>query len=165
MGSTLTVDNIVGATTSSTTNIPGHVIQVVETRNSTQYTGSSTGTAVFMTELAITPKLATSKLFCNIHFSGISNGGNGRIEARMYLGTAAGSSDLGSLLSFGQTANSGAGTSNLNAMGLSHLTAAVGNTSARYLKAVAYKHDNGATWYFNQYSASKMCFSIMEIAQ
>ena len=67
MGSTLTVDNIVGATTSSLVKIPGHVIQVVQKLDTAPTTFSNSGsTATFVTcgslTQSFTPKFSTSKI-------------------------------------------------------------------------------------------------------
>ena len=45
MASTLTVDNIVGATTANTVHAPGHVIQVVEGTTTTQTQHNTTSYA------------------------------------------------------------------------------------------------------------------------
>ena len=79
MASTLTVDNIVGATTSANVHIPGHVIQIVrgviptssETISSTSYAASS----LYVT---ITPKSSTSSvlLMASINFDSSSANGS-----------------------------------------------------------------------------------------
>ena len=61
MASTLTVDNIVGATTAANVHIPGHVIQVVRgVIPTTSETISSTSYAASSLYVAITPKSSTS---------------------------------------------------------------------------------------------------------
>ena len=63
MASTLTVDNIVGATTAGNVHIPGAVIQVKSTNTNTRTTHGSTSYAVADDIVAtITPKYATSKI-------------------------------------------------------------------------------------------------------
>ena len=65
MGSTLTVDNIQGATASSKVGIPGHVIrieQAVKTDTQTSQT-SFTFLDISGLTLTLTPTAATSKFF------------------------------------------------------------------------------------------------------
>ena len=71
MASTLTVDNIVGATAASTVHAPGHVIQVQSVASSAQLTLSTTNTWVATgIQLNITPKFSNSKIYIvsNIDF-------------------------------------------------------------------------------------------------
>ena len=64
MGSTLTVDNIVGATTAANVKLPaGSVIQVVNTSSSTGISTTSTSDVDTGITLNITPKFSTSKLW------------------------------------------------------------------------------------------------------
>ena len=62
MASTLTVDNIVGATNASSIHIPGHVIQVVEFRASTQLETTSASYLNTALTISITPLSNTSKI-------------------------------------------------------------------------------------------------------
>ena len=70
MGSTLTVDNIQGATASDTIKIPGHVIQVVSAEKTDTGSSSSTVPTFSDTGLSctITPKFNNSKILvqCNV---------------------------------------------------------------------------------------------------
>ena len=61
MGSTLTVDNIRGATSSSTIHIPGHVVQYVENTTQSQVT-LTTASLTDIMNVTITPKFQNSKL-------------------------------------------------------------------------------------------------------
>ena len=65
MASTLTVDNIEGATTSTLVKVPGHVINSATHSDGTQISVSSTGVNTIMT-MNYTPVSSTSKL--HIHF-------------------------------------------------------------------------------------------------
>ena len=79
MASTLTVDNIVGATTSDNVHIPGHVIQVVSAdgQNSEVTFTGSTFTDIDLSA-SITPKFATSKILVKFNFvSATNNSGSG----------------------------------------------------------------------------------------
>lgn len=72
MGSTLTVDNIQGATSSSSIHIPGHVVQVVSNQSTASF-NSSGGDSSFSDVLSatITPNSASSKIkitTCGIYY-------------------------------------------------------------------------------------------------
>ena len=67
MGSTLTVDNIRGATSSSNIHIPGHVVQVVHFTTSTAVSTSSTSAVVTNLSGSITPKYSTSHIYVILH--------------------------------------------------------------------------------------------------
>ena len=73
MASTLTVDNIVGATSASTIHIPGHVVQVVSANYSTMVSSSSTTWVDTGLSCAITPKFSNSKIMILVDQ-------NGRVE-------------------------------------------------------------------------------------
>ena len=79
MASQLTVDNIIGVTSSDKVHIPGHVMQVVSPYNNTGYT-STTSTSYVATTLSasITPTFTTSKILIIIT-GGVyqSTGGSG----------------------------------------------------------------------------------------
>ena len=70
MGSTLTVDNIQGATNSSNIHIPGSVVQIVQSTNTQNQVIASTSYTATYLQADITPKFATSKILI------IVNGGN-----------------------------------------------------------------------------------------
>ena len=70
MASTLTVDNIVGATTAGNVHMPGGVVQVVQGTTSTRI-AISTGTYTFSGLTAtITPKFNNSKILVQIEQQG-----------------------------------------------------------------------------------------------
>jgi len=84
MASTLTVDNIVGATSASTIHIPGHVIQVVQSTFATETASTSSTFSNTGLSLSITPKSNTSKIM--VMFSlGSSGVNNTAAEARGYF--------------------------------------------------------------------------------
>ena len=88
MASTLTVDNIVGATTASTVHAPGHVIQVQSVASSAQLTLSSTNTWVATgIQLNITPKFSNSKIFVTLAFSYRTSNGTNNSNFTLYRGT------------------------------------------------------------------------------
>ena len=82
MASTLTVDNIVGATTAANITMPaamkstGTPIQVVHATVQTHPQYSSTSYVATDVQVAITPKFADSKFLIEAVFSGGTNGGN-----------------------------------------------------------------------------------------
>ena len=69
MGSTLTVDNIVGATSASAIKIPGHVIQVVNAEKTDTVSAGSTAPTFTDTGLSctITPKFSNSKILVHVN--------------------------------------------------------------------------------------------------
>ena len=69
MASTLTVDNIVGATTADNVHIPGAMVQILEAEYSTQTNVTATSYFDLGLSVTITPKFATSKIFVitNVH--------------------------------------------------------------------------------------------------
>ena len=74
MASTLTVDNIVGATSSDKIHIPGHVVQVQETiHGSEEVYNNFVYNDLF--SVNITPTSASSKIliFVNVNFGGVNN--------------------------------------------------------------------------------------------
>jgi len=73
MGSTLTVDNIVGATTAANVKLPaGSVLQKVVTQsNSNQGINSTSFVAVTSLTASITPKFANSRLVVTVHLPAI----------------------------------------------------------------------------------------------
>ena len=77
MGSTLTVDNIVGATTAANVKLPaGSILQTVSTTKTDTFTSSSSS-LVDITGMAvtITPKYSTSKILirANLNWGGVDN--------------------------------------------------------------------------------------------
>ena len=66
MASTLTVDNIVGATAAAKVHITGHVIQVVEDTTTTQTQHNSTSYAATSITATITPSSTSSKILVSV---------------------------------------------------------------------------------------------------
>ena len=92
MGSTLTVDNIVGATTAANVKLPGAVIQTVTTELSTT-SGAGTITSASYTELTslrctITPKLTGSKIYYRTNIMcGNQHTGGSWFNTRLQVGS------------------------------------------------------------------------------
>ena len=77
MASTLTVDNIVGATSASKVHVPGHVIQVVSaTKSDTQSSNIASGAEYAISGLSvnITPSSSTSKFLLIGQVAGARSG-------------------------------------------------------------------------------------------
>ena len=109
MGSTLTVDNIVGATTAANVKMPaGAVMQVVSTQLNTRFTRSgSTEADITGLAVTITPKFNTSKIMIIVSLtigSGTTSGHHFRIKRTISGGSAVtvggGDASLGTSLSF-----------------------------------------------------------------
>lgn len=85
MASTLTVDNIVGATAAAKVHMPGGVVQVIQGNTATRVL-ISTGTYTFTGLTAsITPKFSTSKILVQIEQAGCLavSGNTGDINMRL----------------------------------------------------------------------------------
>tara|TARA_B100001057_G_scaffold381721_1_gene387640 strand:- start:3834 stop:4418 length:585 start_codon:yes stop_codon:yes gene_type:complete len=101
MTSTLTVDNIVGATTSSTVKIPGHVIQVVNGKLTGQVavTGNNTGGAAYIVDIGlnatITPRFANSRIKIDVttYVGADQTNSSGYIQAYMIYKAGSGLTD------------------------------------------------------------------------
>ena len=74
MASTLTVDNIVGATSASAVHVPGSVIQVVEGSYNTQTDISSGSYVDSGLSVIITPKFSSSKVYVITNLQTFING-------------------------------------------------------------------------------------------
>ena len=91
MASTLTVDNIVGATTAANVKLPGAVIQTVTTELNTT-SGAGSITSASYTELTglrctITPKLTGSKIYYRANIMcGNNNAGGTWFNTRLQVG-------------------------------------------------------------------------------
>lgn len=80
MASTLTVDNIQGATASDKVMIPGHVVQVVTNTIGTQATKTGQGITDTGLFVNITPKSSSSKIYVMTSFNGgTDNAGAGGV--------------------------------------------------------------------------------------
>jgi hypothetical protein len=108
MASTLTVDNIVGATDSSAVHIPGSIIQVEDFQRVGSNSITSTSFVTTGITKIITPKFATSKILAIVNLGSIYNSTtSGQPRFTLYRGstnlggTAGTTSD-----NFGQTFNS-----------------------------------------------------------
>lgn len=142
----------------------GNIIQVGFAHHSTQVSWTSQDAETFIFQASITPKFTTSKILAIATVGGLSNGGSGRLSGRIRWNTTSGDNSGTQIGGLNQTAMDGAGTSHLDCMGISGLSAAVGTTSTLYFKVTMTKGDSGGTMYACQYgSASQL--NLFEIAQ
>ena len=173
MASQLTVDNIVGATSSDKIHIPGHVIQVVRKDPAADWSATrwaSTGTSFskgFM-ELTITPKQTSSLIIIRANIMGYMGSGASYLYHTLKRNVSGGSStDLG-------LATNAAGLvcnqfTSWNAQNINYVDAP--NTTS----AITYEmwHRNHASsgssyvgWAATSGNTHDMCFmELMEIAQ
>ena len=163
MGSTLTVDNIVGATTAGTVKMPaGSILQIQRAQiGGDVYTTSSSPVATGL-ERAITPKFATSLLMVQLLGGNSYVAGGQQIDAYLYKdGSNVNSVGTGRWVSIKSTSNHQHG-----GYSAVHFETA-GNTSSRTYQV--YFDINSGTAYFqdtpggnNEYLVHLV---VMEIAQ
>ena len=91
MGSTLTVDNIVGATTAGNVKLPaGCVLQTVQDVHTGATAQAAAGSLSYVTQqsVTITPKYNTSKILIRVCYSwGDSKGAGGGLTPRLQRGS------------------------------------------------------------------------------
>lgn len=91
MASTLTVDNIQGATATNTVDIPGHVIQVVQGTFATETSSTSSSYTDTGLTMNITPSNSSNKVLCIVSLgsSGVinSSGADARGRFKILRGT------------------------------------------------------------------------------
>jgi len=165
MGSTLTVDNIVGATTAANVKLPaGSVLQVVSSEFPSQ--GMTTTSSSFVTTghgLTITPKFATSK----IHLSLQGGGHYLPIYSQFaYITIYKASSNLGTVRGFESVyttqASNGADTNYcIIPHSLAHIDTA-GSTSA--LTYTVFIRCTGGTYQYQNTDRASIRFTAMEIS-
>ena len=158
MASTLTVDNIVGATTASTVHAPGHVIQVQSVASSAQLTLSSTNTWVATgIQLNITPKFSNSKIYivANIDFD--ANAANRILFNSIFRNDSV---NLGQATN-GFNASMSSGGRMMSSVGINHLDSPATTSAVNY---EVYARCNNQPTYINLYGG--VCgLTLMEIAQ
>ena len=166
MGSTLTVDNIQGATTAANVKLPaGSILQVV-TASQSAASITTTSSSFVTTGLAITitPKFATSK----IHLSLLGGGHYLPIYSQFaYITIYKGSTDLSSSArgfeSVYHTQASNAADSNyaIQPHSLAHIDTA-GSTNA--LTYTIYMKCQGGTYQFQNTDRADILFTAMEVS-
>jgi len=157
MGSTLTVDNIVGATTAGNIHIPGHVVQVQQfykaatlavTVNSSSMTASGY-------QKAITPKYADSLIIVHASISMAYAAGWG--EARMHMN--------GVIMPGGANYHMGYTDNNHNNYGPLVFQGQHQATSTNTLTFEPYYRSDGSNNYTVSHSNASIGITLMEIAQ
>jgi len=165
MASTLTVDNIVGATTAGNVHIPGAVIQVKSTNTNTRTTHSSTSYQVADDIVAtITPKYATSKILIMMNVMARTFNGSGA-DSAIKVGF---SRDGGStIISPIRTRAYDYGSSGIiveSSLAVDFLDSPATTSPLTYQVYFAYVNGNNAT--VNNYSPdAHSSITLMEIAQ
>ena len=159
MASTLTVDNIVGATTAANVKLPaGHVVQVQSVASSAQLTLSSTNTWLATgIQVNITPKFSTSKILiiANIDFD--ANAANRLFFTSIFRNDSV---NLGQANNGFNASTSAAGRM-MSSVGINHLDSPATTSAVNY---EVYARCNGQPTYVNLYGGVNG-LTLMEIAQ
>ena len=159
MGSTLTVDNIVGATTAANVKLPaGHVVQVQSVASSAQLTLSSINTWLATgIQVNITPKFSTSKILiiANIDFD--ANAANRLFFTSIFRNDSV---NLGQANNGFNASTSAAGRM-MSSVGINHLDSPATTSAVNY---EVYARCNGQPTYVNLYGGVNG-LTLMEIAQ
>ena len=152
MASTLTVDNIVGATSASAVHVPGSVIQVVEGSYNTQTDISSGSYVDSGLSVIITPKFSSSKVYVITNLQTFING-VGIIGVNIVRGST-------SILSLQNAA--GYQDNSADVVSMTKLDSPA-TTSATTYKVQVNQIANSGTLRINQNGGSRI--TVMEIAQ
>ena len=173
MGSTLTVDNIVGATTAANVKLPaGCIVQTQSNKSATAYTNTTTSFSdVSGATLNFTPKFATSILritfncHANVYTSGANNNAGGMLKL-VHDGTDLDYNSSGNYAMYYQNdATDGTGPNNFYRHVLVAEVAA-SNTNARVIKAQARIYQSPTTAIrINQGGFYTSYFIVEEISQ
>ena len=152
MASTLTVDNIVGATSASAVHVPGSVIQVVEGSYNTQTDISSGSYVDSGLSVIITPKFSSSKVYVITNLQTFING-VGIIGVNIVRGST-------SILALQNAA--GYQDNSADVVSMTKLDSPA-TTSATTYKVQVNQIANSGTLRINQNGGSRI--TVMEIAQ
>jgi len=163
MASTLTVDNIVGATSSDTVHLPGHVVQLVNS-SITGSSGSANSSSWLDTgnTLTITPKYSDSKILVIVHHvvSVQTDNGHTRIDFRCIENGS--STEIYRMDFHGQDGTTNNTQRNMSGSGVFQCT----NTNALTFKTQVQKASTTeGTWYPLWYSDSIHTMQALEVAQ
>ena len=161
MASTLTVDNIVGATSASKVHVPGSVVQVLASQMApTAVTTTSNSYVTTGLSLTITPKFSTSKIYLTCQ------GGGHYLPHPAQMANVTiykGSSNLGGTHGFESIYSTTNNTYVITAHSLSHYDVSIGTTSA--ITYTLYMKTAGGTYQFHNTDRATITFTAMEIAQ
>ena len=151
MASTLTVDNIVGATSASAVHVPGSVIQVVEGSYNTQTDIGSASYVDTGLSVIITPKFSSSKVYVITNLQTFVNG-VGIIGVNILRGST-------SILT--QQGSSGYQDNSADVVSLTKLDSPATTSATTYKVQVNHFAASGIMR-INQYGGSRI--TVMEIA-
>ena len=151
MASTLTVDNIVGATSASAVHVPGSVIQVVEGSYNTQTDIGSASYVDTGLSVIITPKFSSSKVYVITNLQTFVNG-TGIIGVNILRGST-------SILT--QQGSSGYQDNSADVVSLTKLDSPATTSATTYKVQVNHFAASGIMR-INQYGGSRI--TVMEIA-
>ena len=159
MASTLTVDNIVGATTAANVKLPaGHVVQVQSVASSAQLTLSSTNTWLATgIQVNITPKFSTSKILIIANIDSDANAANRLFFTSIFRNDSV---NLGQANNGFNASTSAAGRM-MSSVGINHLDSPATTSAVNY---EVYARCNGQPTYVNLYGGVNG-LTLMEIAQ
>jgi hypothetical protein len=160
MASTLTVDNIVGATAAAKVHIPGGVVQLVaSSMGHSNVTTSSNSYVTTGLSVTITPKFSTSKIYLTCQ------GGGHYLPFQSQMANVTiyrGNSNLGGTYGFESAYST---SSNYVITGHSFATydVSIGTTNA--ITYTVYMKTAGGTYQFQSSDRATLMFTAMEIAQ
>ena len=156
MASTLTVDNIVGATTAANVKLPaGAVLQTIQTNSNSAYSSASTSFVDTGRSVTITPKYNTSKILITVSATMSASAANVQPIFTIYRdSTNIGHSNRG----FGQSFN-GAGSSHMM-LGCSYLDSPATTNAITYK---IYVRTNQGTLIWGADSGTQ-CYTAQEIS-
>ena len=161
MASTLTVDNIVGATAAGNVHIPGGVVQLVNAKKSPQaITTSSTSYVTTGMSVTITPKFSTSKIFLTLQ-----GGGHYLPQATSMASVTIykGSTNIGPAQGF-ESIYSTSGNYSIVAHSLAEYDN-TGGTAGTPITYTIYMKTAAGTYQFQNSDRGTVNFTAMEIAQ
>ena len=160
MASTLTVDNIVGATSADTVHVPGHVVQVINGSYATAVSSAITSFADTGLTATITPKSNTSKILVLVNQQGCQKyGANTGLQLKLFRGST-------ELTKFESQLGINANTShdqNVGGCGVCFLDSPSTTSATVYKTQLANR--NGAGGVGVQADAATSTITLMEIAQ
>ena len=160
MASTLTVDNIVGATAASKVHIPGGVVQLVSSSMAgSNVTTSSNSYVTTGLSVTITPKFSTSKIYLTCQ------GGGHYLPYQAQMANVTiyrGSSNLGNTKGF-ESAYSTSSNYVITPHSFATYDVSIGTTNA--ITYTVYMKTAGGTYQFTSNDRATLMFTAMEIAQ
>jgi len=166
MASQLTVDNIVGATTSDRIHIPGHIIQVVQASATSAIQKNSTSFVATGFSASITPTSTSSKILVMgsipVYLQNTSSGSHGIVT--VYRGGVASGTDIStSPTAFGLAQNYTAGQEQITMANFHKLDSPSTTSTTPY--EVAVRMFGSLTHVWIGTNQDNYTLTLMEIAQ